>query len=233
MQYQLSYRQAFSGPEWAANLLYCSGCVLVPFVGWAVLIGYAIEGLEQRARGLSPTLMPFAPDRWREYLMRGLWPTIVQALVVMPALVLLATSITLVLSLKSAGHGQAFLHLLATGLAAGLLFLALALTMLLLPLTIYTALGGVGDLAVAGQFIRAFLRAVGFQVFLAQVFLISTGLALAIVGLVLCAVGLPPALALITLAQYHLMAQLYAVYLGRGGPAVAAFQGQAVPTGAF
>ncbi len=222
MRYQHSYQQAFVGPNWGPNLLYCSGCALIPFVGWAALIGYAVETLEVDPDGKAPPA--FEPSRLKNYFVRGLWPATVQLLVVIPTLVLTAVGVLLVAHLMAdPKHSAPSVRLVASVLAPGLFLLALLQTVVLLPLTLYTGFGGVGTVGAAWQFTQGFLVRVGKELFLAQVFLVTTGLAIGAVGAIPCLIGLPPALALVTLAQYHLMAQLYQLYQSRGGPNVADF----------
>ena len=52
-------------------------------------------------------------------------------------------------------------------------------------------------------------------------FLGVTGLSAALIGSALCCIGVYPAAALVHFAQYHLLAQLYGLYLERGGEPLA------------
>jgi hypothetical protein len=199
-------------------------------LGWAVLIGYAVETLEADAARPRIPAPAFEPGRLRAYLARGLWPATVQLLVVIPSVVLTALGLLLIAHLMAdPKHTTSGVRTVAAVLAPCLVFLAFLQTVVLLPLTLYTGFGGVGSVGAAWQFTQGFLGRVGRELLLAQVFLVTTGLALAAIGMIPCLIGLPPALALATLAQYHLMAQLYDLYLTRGGPSVASFGAAAAP----
>ena len=174
----------------------------------------------------------FEPQHVRAYLARGLWPAIVQLLAVLPVAVLTVGCFVLVNYLLGDPKHSAFtVRTVASVFAPGLLLMVLMLTMFLLPLTIYTGLGGSGQISEAWRFMQSFMRFVGWELFLAQVFLILTGLCLVLIGIMACLIGLPPAMALVALAQYHLMAQLYDLYLQRGGPPLTLALGPAL-TGA-
>jgi hypothetical protein len=223
MRYQRAYQHIFEGPNWPTNLLWTSGCALVPLLGWTVLIGYAVEVLESVRRGGREAQPNFEPLRLQAYLARGLWPATVQLLAVLPVIVLTVGCFVLInYLLGDPKHSTFTVRTVASVFAPCLVLLVLLLTMFLLPLTIYTGLGGSGQVSDAWRFMQSFMRFVGRELFLAQVFLVLTGLCLLVIGAMACLIGLPPALALTTLAQYHLMAQLYDLYLQRGGLPVTA-----------
>ena len=71
------------------------------------------------------------------------------------------------------------------------------------------------------RFAQEFLKHVWREAILAQVFVLVTGLALTIIGLVFCGFGIPFAVALAVFSQYHLLAQLYELYRECGGAALA------------
>lgn len=52
---------------------------------------------------------------------------------------------------------------------------------------------------------------------IAWLFLMATSIPLAIVGYLMCFIGMYPAMGLITVAQWHLDFQLYHLYVSRGG----------------
>jgi hypothetical protein len=98
------------------------------------------------------------------------------------------------------------------------LFLVL-LSAVLVPLTLHV--GFRQELSVAaGPFVKDFLTRVGRETALAQLFIGATGVSLVLLGSLLCCVPAYPALALVQMAQYHLIAQLYELYRQRGGAPV-------------
>src|SRR5262245_48586911 len=208
MQYQRSYLSFFNSPHCAVTLLAGSGCVLIPVVGWALLVGYLLEVIENDRRGAGDYPI-FELERVGDYLARGFWPALVQLLVLLPPLVLGGASLWLGMT-STKGPWPKVLASAAPPLLFGL---TVVFSMLLAPLTLYFGLGAGG--MSAGQFTQDFLRHVWRETFLAQLFVLLTGLALTIIGLVPCGFGAPSAVALAAFAQYQLLAQLHALYQQR------------------
>src|SRR5437899_2377970 len=75
---------------------------------------------------------------------------------------------------------------------------------------------------VAGPFVQDFLRRVGRETLLAQLFVATSGTSIVLLGVLCLCVPMFPALALVHFAQYHLTGQLYRLYRARGGEAVQA-----------
>ena len=86
----------------------------------------------------------------------------------------------------------------------------------LAPVTLYVGLRQEVSGAMA-PFVQDFLGRVGKETILAQLFIASSGTALLVLGSMFLCVALFPALAVVHLAQYHLLGQLYRLYLERGG----------------
>jgi hypothetical protein len=55
------------------------------------------------------------------------------------------------------------------------------------------------------------------EILLSVLFQIITGVPLALIGYAVLVVGVYPAMALITIAQWHMYFQIYRIYLSRGG----------------
>lgn len=217
MRYLRSYRFLFDSPNGTTNLLAGAMCQFVPVLGQIVFTGYAFELIEAISRRGDRECPGFELDRLGPYLRRGLWPVIVQLAVLLPVL-LPAWLICLLLLTAIAGEEGA--ASIGPRVTLGFLVPAVFVVLLLLstvlpPLTLYAGLRQ--DMAGAQPFIRDFFHRVGRETLLSQIFLAVTGTSVTLMGGGLCCIGVYPALALVHFAQYHLLAQLYGLYLQRGG----------------
>ena len=69
-------------------------------------------------------------------------------------------------------------------------------------------------------FMQDFLKRVGKELILAQLFLVGTAIVIMPIAYVLCVLPAFPAAVLIQMAHFHLLYQLYGLYLQRGGTAI-------------
>ncbi len=97
---------------------------------------------------------------------------------------------------------------------------SLLLGLVLIPLSLRAGLTQRLDGPASMEFVRDFLNRVWKEVLLVWLFVLVTAQVLVLAGLLLCTIGLFPALALGVCAQHHLMYQLYELYLKRGGRAL-------------
>ncbi len=65
--------------NWVANLVWVFLCSLLGavIIGYFVLIGYQMEIIQRRSRGGENTIVDFDPNRFADYLVRGLLPAAV------------------------------------------------------------------------------------------------------------------------------------------------------------
>jgi len=105
-------------------------------------------------------------------------------------------------------------------IAAGFLFFVgsqVLMALVAVPLSLHAGLSQELAFASAWTFLCDFLKRVWQELLLAQLFLWISSIAVALVGLAACCIGVYPAGALILLASHHLQYQLYELYLERGG----------------
>src|SRR5712692_5919367 len=108
-----------------------------------------------------------------------------------------------------------FIFFLLVGLAMGLIVSVVAA-----PLILRAGLSQELGFGQALSFMQDFLKRVGKEVILAQLFLIGTAIVIMPIAYVLCILPAFPAAVLIQMAHFHLLCQLYGLYLQRGGSPV-------------
>lgn len=227
MRYHRTVKYFFDCPNWLTNLLLGCVCRLIPVVGPMIWTGYEYEVLEWLHRHGDVPYPDFDFNRFLKYLMRGVWPFVVNLLVMLPALALgfmtaLAAIIFLVSTTSSddkESFGPTFIValVLLSIFFNVLLFLA---SLIAVPMALRAGLAQQLAFAASWQFARDFLRQLGMRVVLAQLFMAVASLTLFLVGYCLCFVGMYPAMVIATAMQTHLSYQLYELYLQRGGTAI-------------
>lgn len=231
MRYQRSYLFIFQSPQWSVTVLSGGICLLIPLVGWTVFLGYVLDLLEAMQEHGDQDYPAFDINRVGHYMTRGLWPIIAQLFALFPVIVLASLGFTMLLLSAETGKPSPLHRFLATGIALCSLFITLIVGVMMLPLTLFIGLRQSGELMAGWQFAQDFVRHVWKELLLAQFFVMTTGLSLFFLGLLACGLGAGPALALVGYSQYHLLNQLYGLYLERGGMPVPVYLAEApVPT---
>lgn len=232
MRYWDAYRFAFAHPNKWTNLLMGGVCMLIPLVGPLVLIGYLCDVLAPRpiddgtGRLHPPPRPPHLPypdfkfDRFMEYLERGLWPFVVSlvvALVMVPVAFLAMIPMFLVAAPGVSPGLEIALVVLTVILFLAAMVASLVLT---LPFMMRAALLQEFGPAFSWPWAKDFLARTWRETILSVLFLYATVIPLSVLGYLMCCVGMYPAMALFTFAQWHLDFQLYDLYLSRGGTPV-------------
>jgi hypothetical protein len=221
VKYLRAYQFVFDSPNWTTNLLLGTVCQLIPVVGPFVLMGYLFEVVEAlHRRGDDGRYPDFAFERFMPYLVRGLYVF----------LVILVVSLPMILVLIAGGIGMAAVGYLEGGNGPGPVFLTAAvvfavlaavgmvfLTLASVPLQLRAGLSQDFNDAFSLQFVRDFVRRVRWELVLSFLFLMATSWVAVLAGMLLCFIGLYPAVTLVSFAQHHLYYQLYELYLARGG----------------
>jgi hypothetical protein len=219
MQYIKPYTYFLSKPGGGTNLLWGSLAFLsssvIPIIGPLIWMGYIVEVV--RALKQDPDIEDhpnFDTNKLMHYLSLGVWPLAMGLLLALGffciMLFILALAVAVGVVAQEPIYGIiVFLVLL---LPASLMFSAL-----IWPMTLYSQLRQALELPSAIRFTLRFLKLVGGQTVISLIvhFLISQ--ALGFVGMLLCFIGLYPAMVLTSMAQEHYMVQLYRLYLDEGG----------------
>lgn len=170
------------------------------------------------------TYPDFNFNRFAEYLTRGIWPFLTRLIVGM--IVVMFAVAFLILGMMIAGFAAtnydspAIFFLIYALFWFVYVFLMLAMGILTTPIYLRAGLSCDFARSFSMTFYRDFMKRVGKEVVLAELFVAATGAVFTIVGLLMCYVGIFPAIALIQYAHHHLEYQLYELYLERGGEPV-------------
>jgi hypothetical protein len=218
MRYLKAFSFAFKKPKsgWT-NILLGSVCLLIPIVGPIVLLGYrafAASDLDE-----DPDVeyhRDFDFNKFGDYLAKGVWQFLLQFF----------------MGMMVAGFWYAGLAATLIGFApkdpvtafaiigAGYLLLILMVfgsTMFLWPFELYAALGETFRLGRAFAFASIFARTMWVEMLLALiVYFILSGIVI-LIGFCVCCIGSYPAMVISSLAEMHILVQLYRLYLEKGG----------------
>ena len=231
LEYMRAVQYVFESPNWMMNLLWGSLCLLsaqvIPVVGQLLWMGYQFEIVEDLL--CSPPkrgYVDFDINRFKEYLLRGLWiflVTLVAALVMVPIMMVLMLGGMLVIgALGAATDGDegamtvGVVVLFALMIVVMFVF-AILMTLVLTPLIIRAGLTQDFKASFDFAWIKDFVRQMWIEMILATIFMIAVAILAEIVGLLLCFIGIFPAVSAVMLMQAHLYLQLYQLYLARGG----------------
>src|SRR5436190_17202573 len=223
-QYFASLNYFFEHPDWAMSLLLGSVCLLIPIINSMILLGYRYEIVEMQLRFPDQLYPKFDLSRFSQYLARGLIPFLIDFVLQFIINFPLQISIWLCIGLvAAAGNSQSQLLVVVAGVGVPLIILIdvsllIALNLLIIPVTIRGGLSQDFNQTFKFAWIKDFLRKVGLQALLFNLFLMAVASVLIIPGYLACCVGMfAVAFYLMgpVLAHHHL--QLYRLYLARVG----------------
>jgi hypothetical protein len=224
MKYLESYQFVFRSPKWLQNLLICTVAPMVPVVGPMVVLGYQFDIIQALHTHGDRDYPEFDFNRLMNYLLRGLWPFLVQLIVSLPLAMFFMVAyfvfiIGIVSSAAPGGDGSAVEGWLIFGGCAIAVYLVLAVAVSMVALPMILRAGLMMDFAAgfSWPYVRDFLQRMWQTELLVALFLVGTGMVVIMVGFMLFFVGIYPAAALIHFASCYLMFQLYQEYLRRGG----------------
>src|SRR5438105_5035969 len=90
MRYLRACQYFFENPNWLQNGLFVMLCLVIPYIGPVIMLGYGYEIIEFMHRRQSDRRYPdFTFDRFTQYLMRGLWIFLVVLVVTLPVMLIL------------------------------------------------------------------------------------------------------------------------------------------------
>ena len=220
-------RAPWKSPNWTMNLVWMFVCQLssVLVVGAMVAFGYLAEVAEARSGGKSEVWPDFNPERFGDYMERGLWPFLWTLIWTIPLLfmVLVPTMATIGLAnmLDRGSNPIPAMIVAMTGIAATIAIGCLALIAMLASI-MHAGLGNNFKKGSDSKWIAAYVSKMGFTTILVGVIYFVLSMVLNMVGLVLFCVGFLAVGPLLNLYAADVCAQLHDIFLSRGG--VSAFE---------
>lgn len=231
LHYLHSYAYVFEGSDPLLNLTRLSACMFIPIVGPIVLAGYQYEIIDRLHRHPQRVHPPFEFSRFGDYLGRGVWKFLAD---------LLTQMIFVPVGWVMMFGGLVFVGVVAaiverqtqatTGMAAGvgamivvplvfviLLSVTVTLRLVVNPLVLKASLSGEGSDLFDFAFMKDFVRRTWRESLLELLWIYVTFPVMVVGGLLLCFVGVYPAVAWAMLADAYTNWQLYEIYLARGG----------------
>jgi hypothetical protein len=218
MQYVKAFTFAAKKPGtgWK-NLLLASVCLLIPVVGQIGVLGY--RGFAASDLDEDPDLeyhRDFDFNKFGDYLGKGIWQFLFQFF-----------AGTFVLGAWYAGMAAALIGLAPKDpitafaiIGVGYLFLVVMIflaTMLLWPLELYAAMSEQFKFGRAFAFASVFARTMWVEMLLALIVCTILRGIVVVLGLLACCVGAYPALVISSLAEMHILVQLYRHFVDKGG----------------
>jgi hypothetical protein len=227
IEYVRMYQYVFDNPNWMINILLGAVCAIIPLIGPLVMVGYQFEVIGALLATQGARYPDFNFNRFADYLMRGLWPFLVQLVatfVLAPVLfIVFFVPMMIIFGIGAAAGEDAAPVIFTIGmLLLGLIMIPLSALFTLLMLPPLLRAGLAQDFVEGFNLAWAmdFLKKTWPESFLAILFLMFTAGLLGILGMLACYIGLFVMLPVIFLAQAHMYYQLYLLYLSRGGTPV-------------
>jgi Protein of unknown function (DUF4013) len=223
MRYWRAYQFVFDHPKWTTNLLFGAVCALIPVIGPIVLMGWLYEIIEGMQRRGESGYADFDFGKFGQYLMRGVWPFLVSlalSLLVVPVVLIFMVVLMLVISQSGGKPNVGLIFGIEAAYIVVLLAFSLILSIFTTPILLRAGLMQEFKAAFNLAFVTDFAKKMWKETLLMQLFLMGTGILVALCGLLLCCVGVYPAQVLVSMANAHLTEQLYMLYLQRGGMAI-------------
>jgi len=224
IEYLRMYQYVFENPNWLMNILQGALCSVIPIVGPLVMIGYQFEVIEALLATEGRRYSDFTFNRFADYLLRGLWPFLVQlvaSLVIAPLIgLLVAVPVLILVAIASAAGKESGPAVIAVGvplLVLVLIPLSIAVSVVLVPLMLRAGLAQDFVEGFNFNWLTDFLKKTWMETFLALLFIAVTAMLLAPLGMLACYVGMFFVMPVIFLAQANMYYQLYLLYLSRDG----------------
>lgn len=220
LQYFAAYSYVFQNANWLLNLLLATVCQIIPVVGPIVFLGYQYEIIEALHRDPRHVYPDFNFNRFGDYLVRGVWPflvTLVASMAMGAAMLVPMFLIQIPIAVSNHDHAGPLAVLATILMSVVAVVLSFGFYLVLMPLVLRAGLTQDFVKAFDFDFLQDFVRRMWIEMLLVALFLWASAIVLMIAGMLICCLGIYPAMTLMMLANAHLLYQLYEVYLVRGG----------------
>ncbi|HEY6559713.1 MAG TPA: DUF4013 domain-containing protein [Polyangiaceae bacterium] len=228
---------AFESPDWKTNLLFAMVLSLIPIAGPLALSGWMAETHQRLVRRHPQPMPKFDFGDFVHYLGRGVPVFLVGLVAALPigigfGVVIVAAALAGVLA--GAGTQVDSLVMIAVWIAAGFCSLVCWLVMSVLLNAAQTRAELTEDFGQALNLgkVWAYARATWATVLVKNLIFALVAFGILVIGMLLCYIGLYPAIAVIQMAAAHLRWQIYEHYLREGGEPIALKPPQWLPSDA-
>jgi flagellar biosynthesis protein FlhB len=222
-----AYKAVFAAPDYMSNLGMVFVFAIIPVINQVMILGYQFEVVEHLHKNPGAKIPSVNFDRFSHYLMRGLWPFVVNLLLGMVFIAIVGVVFCVFLGIIQAigagigGDVGGALTAIGMGLLYLLYFPMLVLLMVaMFPFTLRAGLSKDFASAFDFDYAKHFFKTVGMKFAIATLFFMFLASLAGMVGTLLCCIGLFAAIPVIVVAQAHLYWQTYEFYLAKGGQPV-------------
>lgn len=216
-----SFKQVFDDPEWKTNVLLALVLMMIPIVGPIALAGWMCE-VHQRFIRKHPRPIPKIDfGDFGDYIKRGL-PTFLSGLVIgIPIYILSyifigAAAVGGVVVANVTGEPLAGA---AVGLVAFLVAMVVMMALSAVLNAVHTRAELTEEFSLAIKFsdVMAYTKLTFGKWLWKSISFMFLTFGVILIGMLLCYVGLYPAIAVLQIAAFHQRRQIYGWYLSRGG----------------
>jgi Protein of unknown function (DUF4013) len=214
-------RFAFDGPDWKNNMLLGAVLMLIPLAGPITFAGWMCETHQRLVRRHPQPFPKFDFADFAHYLTRGVMPFLVNLVVTLP-MILAGYVIGFALAFGAFGAAAATEEPLVMVAVLGIGGLVTAVLVLCLTVVLNAAMTRAELTEDFGRSLSsgplfAYIRSTFWRCLIKQLVFGFISYIVVLIGLLLCVVGLYPAVFVIQVASMHLRWQLYDDHVGRGG----------------
>jgi len=228
MNYPAAITDFFKSPKWVMNLLLAGLCCIIPIVGVMVVTGWLITGFWCREDERFETFPDFDFKFFGRNLERGVWPVLaflILMIVIVPIIWIASIVVILILGGMS-HHGSSFVSIVVFFLVSILSSLVLAFASLFYT-PFYLRAARLQDFAAAFKFdyAKKFISSVSQEILMAALTMFVSMVGMSVLSMIPCVSCLalilyPFVIAFWVFVYFHLINQLYKLFLTRGGEAI-------------
>jgi Protein of unknown function (DUF4013) len=210
----------FQSPNWMVNVMWLCLGVLLSIIGNIFIFGYGSQVMQSRAGRPEYRHPDIDSGNLGNLFMRGLWPFLVQMIASLglavvttfPLFFLMFIGMAVAANIGEAGPPLVLLIFLP------LLFCAIVISnLILVPITIRAMICQDFAKSFDVAWIKSFIKLMWKDVLASMLLMLIIFIGLYVVGLMLCIIGVFPAIAIGTSALLNLLSQWYEMFLIRGG----------------
>lgn len=228
MEYRRAFGYLFSKPNWIQTVLLLTVCALIPVVGVLVLLGYRSEQLDDWLdEGTDDKVRPFDFNRFADLLMRGVWPFLYGLIIGLAfAFILILMYVLVFISIFAFARKNPEMLFLIFGFFYLFIFVVQVFAHFISwPFILYGQVSGKFDFGAAWSFSKDFYSKNGLSnLLMISLVCMIINVILMIVGVFVFCLGYYVAMAVIVMADGHILWQLYRRHLERGGSSIPRFE---------